>query len=48
MNGGDLMNKNYQAIWLSNLTSELGGIFFTVCISIIIFDMTNSVTFYFY
>lgn len=41
---GDLVNKNYQAIWFSNLTSELGGIFFTVCISIIIFDMTNSVT----
>ena len=38
------MNKNYQAIWLSNLTSELGGIFFTVCISILIFDLTNSVT----
>jgi len=37
-------NKNYQAIWLSNLTSELGGIFFTVCISILIFDKTNSVT----
>ena len=37
-------NKNYQAIWFSHLTSELGGIFFTVCISIIIFDMTNSVT----